>query len=128
MQSITPQASCLHRKHDKSRRDARSTCTALAFATDYHQWPSGVYESYHKVIVFSGSNLAGLMKPPSHRFPAFANKQQAQSAHRHQAECGRFWNRRGADGYVVNGRRPCVTRTAKPAAARNLDVANCRVC
>ena len=41
MESVVPQASCLHRKLDKSRRDACGTCTA-AFATEYHQQPSGV--------------------------------------------------------------------------------------
>ncbi len=39
MESVVPQASCLHRKHDKGRRDACGTDTT-AFATEYHQWPS----------------------------------------------------------------------------------------
>ena len=52
MESIVPQASCLHRKHDKSGRDVCGIYTAPAFATEYHQWPSGVYESYRKAIAF----------------------------------------------------------------------------
>ena len=47
MESVVPQASCLHRELDKSRRDPGAhrdgTYAVLAIATEYRQGPSGVY-------------------------------------------------------------------------------------
>ena len=34
MESVVPQASCLHRNHDKGTRDACGTCSDLGLATE----------------------------------------------------------------------------------------------
>ena len=54
MESVVPQASCLHRKHDTSRRDACGTCTTLADsspASEYH-------ESLNKAALLKAAAMA----------------------------------------------------------------------